>query len=278
MSDNAAPIRRIHEESVTTGEAVSLEISPASPIARIGARLIDAVVSILTALIIAALFLHEYEAFSMSLLRALAIVLVAAVTVGYPVVTETLTRGQTLGHWALGIRVVRDDGGSITFRHSFMRALVGVVEGWLTFGSVATITMIVSARGKRLGDLAAGTTVVRIPEPSGHLPLVMPPDMAAWARTAVILPLPFDLHYRAHLFLRENRQLLPEARAEAAFALAREVRGFVETPPPAQAHPERFLAAVLVMSRDREFAQSTHRLATSLARREDTAAPVFDIG
>ena len=54
------------------------------------------------------------------------ILLVVAVTVGVPTVVETLTRGRTLGKLALGLRVVRDDGGPITARHALTRALVGV--------------------------------------------------------------------------------------------------------------------------------------------------------
>ena len=48
------------------------------------------------------------------------------VFLGYPVAMETLTRGRTLGKMALGLRVVRDDGGPITFRQALVRGLVGL--------------------------------------------------------------------------------------------------------------------------------------------------------
>ena len=57
---------------------------------------------------------------------------------------------------ALGLRVVRDDGGPIRFRHALVRGLVGVVEIWLTVGAVALVVSLASSQGKRLGDFLAG--------------------------------------------------------------------------------------------------------------------------
>src|SRR5215217_1557944 len=46
----------------------------------------------------------------------------------FPTAIETLTRGRSLGKLAFGLRTVRDDAGPISFQHSFVRALIGVVE------------------------------------------------------------------------------------------------------------------------------------------------------
>ena len=46
----------------------------------------------------------------------------------FPTALETLTRGQSIGKLAFGLRTVRDDAGPITFQHAFVRALIGVVE------------------------------------------------------------------------------------------------------------------------------------------------------
>src|SRR5204863_9762870 len=77
-----------------------------------------------------------------------------------PTTVETLTRGKSLGKAACGLRVVRDDAGPITFQHAFVRALVGFVEIYLLEGVPAFFSALISSRGKRLGDYAAGTYVV----------------------------------------------------------------------------------------------------------------------
>ena len=91
----------------------------------------------------------------------LAIVVLVLIIVGYPVAFETLTRGRSLGKLALGLRVVRDDGGAARFRQALIRGLFEVVEIWILLGVPAIICSLLNSRGKRIGDLAAGTVVVR---------------------------------------------------------------------------------------------------------------------
>ena len=63
-----------------------------------------------------------------------------------------------------GTRVVRDDGGTVRFRHCLVRALLAIVEIWATWAVPALCASIVTKRGKRFGDMLAGTYVVRRPE------------------------------------------------------------------------------------------------------------------
>ncbi|MDN6795356.1 MAG: RDD family protein, partial [Propionibacterium sp.] len=163
MSTEVLPVRHIHEESIVTGEAVELEVRPASPLLRVAAGLTDGACTILAYLVALLVASRVVEAPSPSTLRVLMIGSLVLVTVVVPVVVETSTRGRSLGRWAWGLQVVRDDGGVITVRHSLVRALAGIVELWLTLGAVATVAAMVTPRSKRLGDLAAGTMVVRIP-------------------------------------------------------------------------------------------------------------------
>ena len=53
-----------------------------------------------------------------------------------PAAVETLSRGRSLGKLAAGLRIVRDDGGAIRFRHAVIRALIGFLEIYLTFGGL----------------------------------------------------------------------------------------------------------------------------------------------
>lgn len=106
---------------------------------------------------------------------AIAVATFLLVLVGGPIAVETLSHGRSLGKLACGLRVVRDDGGPIRFRHALVRGSMGVVEILGTFGVVGCIASLVSARGRRLGDVFAGTLVVRERVPTGRAVAVPPP-------------------------------------------------------------------------------------------------------
>ena len=70
-------------------------------------------------------------------------------------------------------------------RHCLVRVLASAVEVWFFQGMIAVATCAITRRGKRLGDLMAGTYVVR-DRAAGHAspPLLMPPELAEWAQGA----------------------------------------------------------------------------------------------
>ena len=162
-----------------------------------------------------------------------------AVIVGYPLLFETLTAGRTPGKMALGLRVVRDDGGPTRVRHALVRALVGVVEIWLCLGVIAILTSLVSTRGKRLGDLAAGTVVVRdrVPEQAAPI-LAMPPQLAAWAAGLELSRLPDPLALATRQMLGRAEHHGAAARQQMAQRMAYDVSQVVSPPPPAGCPPE----------------------------------------
>lgn len=82
-----------------------------------------------------------------------------AVGIGYYVVFEAL-RGATVGKMVVGLRVLKDDGGSVSWSESAIRNVLRIVDG-LFFYLVAAILVWTSDKRKRLGDRAAGTVVVR---------------------------------------------------------------------------------------------------------------------
>jgi uncharacterized RDD family membrane protein YckC len=170
-----------------------------------------------------------------------------------PAVLETLTRGRSLGKLALGLRTVRDDAGPITFRHAFVRALVGFVEIWAFSGVPALVCALVTKRGKRLGDLLAGTYVVRERFPFPVLrPVPMPPHLAAWAANADIAPLPDGLALAVRQFLGRAQGLNPASRATLGTRLCEQVLTHVAPAPPPHQHPEVVLAAVVAERRRRD--------------------------
>ena len=188
-----------------------------------------------------------------TLATALALVFYVLVVVGYPVAMETATRGRSLGKMALGLRVVREDGGPITFRHAFVRGLLSVVEIWITFGSVALVTSLASAKGKRLGDFLAGTVVVRERIPVRGAPLAaMPPPLAAWAAGLDLSQVPDDLALAARQFLARIGELAPAVREEMGARIADSLAAVTAPPPPPGTPAWAFLSAVLAERRRRE--------------------------
>jgi len=84
----------------------------------------------------------------------------------YSLASELFMNGQSWGKIILKIKVVKIDGTPTTFSAYFLRWILRVVEIWAMFGSLATITIIVNGKGQRLGDIAAGTTVIRLRDKS----------------------------------------------------------------------------------------------------------------
>ena len=79
----------------------------------------------------------------------------------YSLLLETFMNGQSLGKQARKIRVVRLDGKQIHFGHLILRWLLRLVDILISQGSVAVLSIVSTRFGQRLGDLAAGTTVVK---------------------------------------------------------------------------------------------------------------------
>lgn len=90
----------------------------------------------------------------------IAVFAVFLIYVGYFVAFETWWQGRTPGKRAIGIRVVRDGGYPITFMDAVIRNLIRVIEAALAY-LPSMVSALVSSQNKRLGDLAAGTIVVR---------------------------------------------------------------------------------------------------------------------
>lgn len=247
-------------DTILTGEAVALEARPAGVMIRTAATLLDfAVYALVWALVVLGL-LGQVLALNEAQMGVVSIGSVAGIVLLVPTAIETLTGGRSLGKIVTGTRVVRDDGGPIRFRHAVTRWSTAMVELVLTAGFLAFVVAMLSPRSKRLGDMLAGTYVARVRgvEERDH-PLIMPPELAAWAYTADMAALPDRVSLYARKYLARTATLAPHMRHRLALSLAAEVEQHVSPPPPPGTHPERFLAAVLVARRDREYAVALRR-------------------
>lgn len=247
------------------GEAVVLDLRPARLPSRALAFALDAAIMGLLGVIVLVVTSLVGADFDGALAAAVTIAVIVGILVGYPLLWETLTRGRSPGKYALGLRVVRDDGGPIRFRHALTRALTGVLLdfGVITAGTgiVAIVVSLCSAQGKRLGDLLAGTLVLRerVPRAATSAIPSVDPGLAAWATGLELSRVPDDLALTARQFLARAPELAPHVRVSMGERLAGDVAARVAPAPPPGVPPEPYLAAVLGERRRRE----TARLAAS---------------
>ncbi|GAB3594706.1 RDD family protein [Angustibacter peucedani] len=255
-------------DEVVTGEAVLLDVRPATFASRAVSGAIDLAAELAVLITTFVVSLRLTTSLDGAAAAALSLVVFVGVAVGVPVLVETLTRGRTLGKLVMGLRAVRDDGGPIRLRHALVRGLVGFVELWVLWGVPALLASLLNDRGKRLGDLAAGTYVVRERATAQtSLMALLPPQLAPWAATADIGRLPDGLALHVRQFLGRAQGMHPQARAAMAVQLAGAVRPHVAPAPPPGTPDEPFLAAVLAERRRRD----VDRLAREQHRRRQLA-------
>lgn len=241
------------DRGYVTSEAVELDIPAATLPARIGGALIDAFVIFCAT--VAGLFLWAQISgdFDPAALRALNLILYITTVVVLPTVVETLTKGRSLGKWATGLRVVRDDAGPISMRHALTRALAAPFEMYFTLGVPAVIASATNRKGKRFGDLAAGTYVVRVRQKdTDPTPVQTPPHLQAWAQSADVATLPISLAVAVRTLLAGSSSISPAQRDQLAMSLAHDVLEFVAPPPPAGTPAPEFLWAVQAERRRRD--------------------------
>lgn len=242
-------------EPMVTGDAVVLDVQIAQLPVRALAALIDLSVVFVAYLIGVALWAVTISGLDDALSAAILIVFTVLSFVGYPVVFEVATRGRSLGKMALGLRVVSDDGGPERFRQALFRGLSGFIEIWAFAGAPAVVCSMLSAKGKRVGDVFAGTIVVSERGPKMPPPVPMPPDLAWWASSLQLSGLRPEQAELARQFLSRAGQLEPTLRDQMAHRIYAEVVAQISPPPPASAPPPLVLAAVLAERHRRELAR-----------------------
>ncbi|MCW1821210.1 hypothetical protein A5731_22535 [Mycolicibacterium conceptionense] len=242
-------------EPVVTGDAVVLDVAIAQLPVRTLAALIDIVVIAVGYVVGVLLWSITLTQFDDALSAAILIIFTVLTLVGYPVVMETATRGRSLGKMALGLRVVADDGGPERFRQALFRGLAGFVEIWMLTGGPAVISSLLSAKGKRLGDIFAGTVVISERGPRLKPPPVMPPALAWWAASLELSGLGAEQAELARQFLSRSAQLDPRIRHEMGHRIFGEVASRISPPPPPGAPAEYVLAAVLAERHRRALAR-----------------------
>lgn len=247
--------------TVVTGEAVELELPPASVFSRGASVIVDLITYAVLCTGILVLFgvasAAPFMVLDPAMTMALTLSTVILCFVILPATVETLSRGRSLGRLIMGLRIVRDDGGTVRFRHAFIRALVGVGEFAFTMGLAPVICAMVSRRGKRVGDLVAGTYGILIRQPAVRpMMLPVPQHLQSWTQIADVGRIPDGLAVRVARLLRgleAHRETAASPLVQrTATHLVNELQAYVSPPPP-PCSPMEFLTAVLAERRNREY-------------------------
>jgi len=249
---------------LVTGEAVVLQVRIARMPTRALACAIDFVLQmIVLGVLLTLLFGFLITTASEALGTAIVLIVVLLVLVGYRVVMETLTRGRTLGKMMLGLKVVRDDGSSIRFRHALVRTLLWVFVDFAPWfaASPGIVASLMNKQGKRIGDMVAGTVVIRERhQPMASPPLFVPGHLVQWAQSLELSRLSDELANTSREYLARYKELEPGARVALGDALAFRVGGVTAPAPPVPISSPAFLSAVLAERRRRELARlAAHR-------------------
>ncbi len=231
---------------IITPEAVVLEFETAGVASRLLARVIDAI-ALWIVLFVVALVVTTAFVGSETTGIILIVFLLFFLILGYWMLLETLWQGRTLGKAAMGLRVVTTEGAPVTFRHSAIRAIVGLVDFFLPpLGPVAVVSVLVSPSDQRLGDLAAGTIVLRERSaggPATALALTEPPGREPLMAALQLARLSEGQYSVVRRFLLRAHSLTPESRARLAREIAESVERATGVAAPAGLGHEWYLHA-----------------------------------
>jgi uncharacterized RDD family membrane protein YckC len=182
---------------------------------------------------------------------------------GYHVTFELLWNGQTPGKRACGLRVLRDSGYPLGFFDSVIRNLVRFVDFLPAFYGIGVLTMMLDGRWRRLGDLAAGTIVVRVGgdlRAADLLAAVPAEGLATDAEDGLAVD---ELTERDYALLREyllrRDHLASDARATLARTLSENLARRLAVTPPPDEDVESFLERLVVAYRARYAARGVGR-------------------
>src|SRR6266545_3387164 len=238
---------QLEQPRMVTPEAVALEFTTANVGSRILAFVIDAaIVTVVSFLGILPLALTD-ATLPDWLVASILVILIPGWYFGYFTVSETLWRGRTVGKAALGLRVVTKEGGPVRFRHAAIRTLLGLVDFGIGSGFFAILLILLTRDNQRLGDLLAGTLVLRersgLPAPA-PVSFDVPAGLEPFTATLDVSGLTIEQYQAVRTFLLRTPSLAPQPRASLALQLASPLAERLRPPPPAGVPPELYLRCV----------------------------------
>jgi len=144
--------------TIITGQYVQINQTPASVGERIIARLIDMAIIILYLL---AIFSFAKNVPILPAYQAIFFLIATLPVLCYSLLFEVFNHGQSIGKMIMNIRVVMADGSSPTFGAYLLRWLLYLIDFTIT-GGLGLIFILMTKKSQRIGDLAAGTMVIKL--------------------------------------------------------------------------------------------------------------------
>lgn len=212
--------------AIRTPEGVDLHLTLAGLGSRFGAALIDGLIlgAVLVVAVLGFAALGSVLADDLSLLVSGAATLtVFAVLLGYTIGFEAFNDGRTPGKAAFGLRVVSDSGGPAGVWPVVVRNLLRVVDFLPSAYLVGVVCILSTRTRRRVGDLAAGTLVIRdrVVAPAGTGPTTLPvPEGPRWDVSAVTEG---EVRLVRH-YLERRSSLSPDRQADLAGRIAGPLR------------------------------------------------------
>jgi uncharacterized RDD family membrane protein YckC len=265
-----------------SGEGVAYDLPRADVGSRTIAALLDYLIQVVVLLILILIDVNAATTTDEAALAATVLTEWIVVFGIYPTLVEWLSTGRSIGKLAMGLRVVRDDGGPIGFRQALVRGLAALVlekPGLIPPLSIAIgfLTMIFSPRAKRVGDMMAGTFVVNeragtrraMPVPTWQVA----PYLQPWAQTADLSRVDDQLALSIRQFLVRAPEMRPEAQQSLGEQLRAQLESRIAPPPPAGTPTPWLLGAVLSERRRRAEAATQRWHGQPQPRPTPTPAP-----
>ena len=224
--------------SIDTPEGVPLELTLAGVGSRFLAAIVDAAIQFTTIVLI---FVIVSAAGGSGVATAFGTLFSFLVFFGYDIVFEVKASGRTPGKRLVGLRVVRRGGGPVGFRTSAVRNLLRLVDILPGTYFIGIICVLATKQNQRLGDLAAGTLVLReLKATVPTAPVRATPELVGEVETWDVSGVTGDELATVRRFLERRPGLTPEARTRLAQELTARLYPKVVGPPP-QVAPEHFL-------------------------------------
>ena len=171
-------------------------------------------------------WLGVFNEASFFLLGGLTLIITLVLIWAYFILLEWLWNGQTIGKRAYRLRVINEDGSPAQFTAVLIRNLLRLVDFLPAFYGLGVLVIVLSPKSQRLGDLAAGTYVVRAPRPAVDwfsLRTVTPLGAGVSAETR---RMPGEAQRLVREFVAREAQLAPAERVRIAAVIAAKLRTY----------------------------------------------------
>ncbi len=234
---------------IVTPEAVVLDIETAGFASRLMAAVLDVLIIVAGLFVVSVIVALGLRNSTQSTLTTVMAVLAFGALFGYPIAFETLMRGRTPGKAALRLRVVGVDGAPVTLRETTLRAMGGIVDKLLPPGGITGVLFVLgTSRHQRVGDLIAGTIVIRDPQqyrPAPALWFSAPLGLESYADMIDPSAITVEQYTVIRSFLTRVGTLAPNVRVALAADLADRLSRAIRFPRHESVPPEAYLLCVI---------------------------------